>query len=744
MYGVSSAFLNALRSPSMVIKTEITASDGSVLSAIDGSVSMDSRRNITRTASLELTATATRSASEIYDLVMTPGTEITIKRGLQVPTKTQTGTRTNLATNPSMEALTGGFNTVRTNLVTNPNFETNTTGWTGTISRSTTEAYIGSASGQMPFTAASDNGPYTIATATPSAANTLSAYVKAEAGKLFRMRVLEYNGATYVAESSTGTITGTGSWQRVSVTRTFGATGNAARIHFENRTNGAHTFYVDAVLLETSSTVGDYFDGATAAAGDFSYAWTGTANASTSIERGAQVTSISGNAATGISSTDWFGAGTRSLRVIPTFQTVTDSFLAVGGDFGAMRLGMVAGKTYTVSATARLTAALTGTLDARARRILFYYVDAGGVTQAIWSSAVPNAAGTTRLSMTFTIPVGATGAWIRLYHGGLRGSGSMWWDAFMLEETATLGEYFDGSSGDASWTGSANASTSTQAVYTIGTAIEYVPLGVFSTDTATIDRGTSGTVQWNGSDRSKKISRARFTDPYQITAGTALATAGSDLLQSRWAQVETNFVNVADTVTAQLIYESGESSDPWEQARKLFADYSYDLNFDGDGVARVVLLPDPANATTVFDFGTGETNLVLGAENTGSTEKVYNGVICSGEGSDIATPIRAEAWDDNPTSPTYYLGNFGKAPLFYSSPLLTTAVIAQAAARSLLAKLKGRVDGLTWPAVVNPALEPLDVITMNINGNQVTAVIDSLTIPLKASESMTAVARQTT
>lgn len=271
---------------------------------------------------------------------------------------------------------------------------------------------------------------------------------------------------------------------------------------------------------------------------------------------------------------------------------------------------------------------------------------------------------------------------------------------------------------------------------------ELVPLGVFSTDEATIDRATGGTISWSGSDRSKKISRAKFIDPYQITAGTSLATAGTALLQSRWSQVTTNFANVTETVTAQLVFEAGDNSDPWASARDLFADYGYDLNFDGLGTARAIPVGDPAQNSPIFDFGSGNTNLVISAESSGSFENVYNGVIASGEGSNVSTPIRAVVWDTNPSSPTYYLGGYGAVPLFYSSPLLTTTAICQAAATLLLALLKGRSETLKWPSIVNPALEPLDVVTLTIKGTPWLVVLDSLTIPLQAQEPMTANARQ--
>ena len=274
-------------------------------------------------------------------------------------------------------------------------------------------------------------------------------------------------------------------------------------------------------------------------------------------------------------------------------------------------------------------------------------------------------------------------------------------------------------------------------------SFEYVPLGVFSTDDATLERSTSGQVKWSGSDRSKKIQRAKFVDPFTIASGTLLATAGTALIQSRFAGAPCNFANVTETVTAQVVFEAGSSSDPWTQARKLFADYGYDLNFDGLGTARAIAVSDPSGSTPVFDFGSGSTNLALSAETSGSLEKTYNGVIATGEGTGVSVPVRAEVYDTDPNSPTYYLGGFGKVPLFFSSPLLTTIAIAQNAATFLLAGLKGKTETLSWPSIVNPALEPLDSVLVTVKGTTFRLVIDQLTIPLQASEAMTAMGRQT-
>lgn len=269
---------------------------------------------------------------------------------------------------------------------------------------------------------------------------------------------------------------------------------------------------------------------------------------------------------------------------------------------------------------------------------------------------------------------------------------------------------------------------------------EYVPLGVFSTDNAKRPHRT-GTVSWAGSDRAKKISRAKFTDAYSIASGASLADAGTALLTSRLNSVVTNFSNVNTTIAAPIVYDTG--ADPWEQARRLFADYGYDLHFDGTGTAVASVIADPATVASVFDFGSGDTQLVLGGDTTGTLEKTYNGVIATGEGSSVTTPVRYAAWDTDPTSPTYYLSGFGMVPLFYSSPLITTEAAAQLAAQALLAKLKGRTEQVAWPAVVNPALEPLDVVTVELDRGTSRLVLDKLTIPLKASDAMSCAARET-
>ena len=271
---------------------------------------------------------------------------------------------------------------------------------------------------------------------------------------------------------------------------------------------------------------------------------------------------------------------------------------------------------------------------------------------------------------------------------------------------------------------------------------EYVPLGVFSTDTCSKPRRKSSAVTWNASDRSKKIARARLTDTYSIASGTPLAEAGEAFLVNRWSATPCDFSNVLDVLGSALVFDAGADSDPWKSAQQMFADFGYELAFDGTGTCRAIPVPDPETMDAVFDFGSGETSLITDGETEGTFEFTYNGAIVTGEGPDIDTPVRAEVWDDNPNSPTYYMGGFGRVPYFYSSPLMRTVEMCEVAGRTILSRVKGHRQSVSWSSIVNSALTPFDVVKTTDDGIPARLVLDKLDIPIRASEAMGSIARE--
>lgn len=274
---------------------------------------------------------------------------------------------------------------------------------------------------------------------------------------------------------------------------------------------------------------------------------------------------------------------------------------------------------------------------------------------------------------------------------------------------------------------------------------ELVPLGVFVITTTEIsDDGNELTISVSGDDRSVRISRARWTRPYAIATGTNVATAIRAILQDRYPDVQTNFITTSAT-TSSLVLGLDTDNDPWQDALKIAEAAGLDLYFDGEGVARLAPLPDVTSGAVVAEYDEGVDGVTLSITKSLSSEGTYNGVIATGEGSDVVLPVRGEAWDEDPISPTYRYGKFGEVPAFYSSPMITTEAQAVATATALLGKYLGADEAVQFGLVVNPAHDVGDVVRFTSAAIKVdrVLVLDSFTVPLSPTESMSAIARTT-
>lgn len=229
----------------------------------------------------------------------------------------------------------------------------------------------------------------------------------------------------------------------------FVATNTFHGIRFYNGAgDGGGDVWWDEVSV-TDTPVTYYFDGSTPAAGDFTYLWTGTANASTSQQRSTGIVNVSAGNAQIAQSSEWSLAGGKSLRIIPNNQFSTTSAIISG-------IPLEYGKTYTAIATRRLNAPLTGTLSAYAGTISSVQIGVG----TFYSNVLPNVAGAGVARLVFKHL--AQGAWtVRLGHGGAAGSGDVWWDHFAVYEGDYQGDYINPDQNPlARWDGTVNASTS--------------------------------------------------------------------------------------------------------------------------------------------------------------------------------------------------------------------------------------------------------------------------------------------
>lgn len=271
---------------------------------------------------------------------------------------------------------------------------------------------------------------------------------------------------------------------------------------------------------------------------------------------------------------------------------------------------------------------------------------------------------------------------------------------------------------------------------------EFAALGVFRIDESTAEDGGEGvTVKVAGLDRSARVIDGRFEEAYAIIGGTPFTTAIIECVQAIWPDVPYDFA-ASPLTTGAVFIAAGE--DRWALVRYLATAMGMELYFGGDGVLVLRPVPTPVASQRVAELVDGEDGVLTSVSRRWTRQGTYNRVIASGETTaEGVAPVRGVATDDNPLSPTYYYGTFGRVPAFYVSEFLYTDAQAQDAAAGMLAKQIGTARQTSFGSVVNPALEPSDVVRirrvdLDLDEDH---VIDTLTIPLAEDQPMTGTTR---
>jgi len=396
-------------------------------------------------------------------------------------------TRTNLMTNPSFRSTTTPTEVLR-NFIKNPSYRATsnyverlrnkcvnpnpatTSGYsTGTPTAvpapwdASRGAIRGTGTGSSTFYLFSATADALIPSGTPV---TVSGTIQVPAGKYYRVYVHVRTGNYYYSSATAPYVLSDGNPIRVSKTETL--TSDAADVDlailvYDTNTGGVLSAgvncYMGDVMIQRSSILNSYFDGDTPASGDFTYAWTGTAKASSSYQRGAYVPNVlsSGNVAI-MQSTAWVRPGrSYSARLASLYDSTGSGY----GDLGTLISGvqiLERGKTYTVSAWFYSPPSNPNTTAG-------FQFTVTGVTGLNKNAIVAPGGGEQFLSLTVTVPtdVNVTGAYLRIQNNDKRGLADIWISDLMFVEGETVVPFFDGTTPAAdgltySWSGTADAS----------------------------------------------------------------------------------------------------------------------------------------------------------------------------------------------------------------------------------------------------------------------------------------------
>jgi len=294
--------------------------------------------------------------------------------------------------------------------------------------------------------------------------------------------------------------------------------------------------------------------------------------------------------------------------------------------------------------------------------------------------------------------------------------------------------------------------------------IEWFPAGTYAVTRASADRSGQISVTLEGLEQI--LREARFPKARVVGPGPAddlvdelvhEALPGVSISWHPGVDYRTTIPRMVSDESRWDLLSSGENAEGKSIgiARALAAECYF-----GAGGEFAVRSTPSIDDPHVWEIGQGEGGVLVDRTLEQNSEGVYNVVVAVGDKGDGSTVIGpGYAWDNDPSSLTYagpdpvgdplwaYRNNRRDIRIrlrYYSSPLLTTIVAAEKAAKSLLDDSLGVQSSLSFQAVCNPALEPGDVIRVEVDpGVWQRHLVDSMRWSLTGS-SMDCTTRTTT
>lgn len=273
--------------------------------------------------------------------------------------------------------------------------------------------------------------------------------------------------------------------------------------------------------------------------------------------------------------------------------------------------------------------------------------------------------------------------------------------------------------------------------------------GTGVTSTGGGQKGSGLSIKISGVDPSRAISRNTWQQPFFVPSGITYAAAVKLMVQNRLPSQANDQFSLASTssLTPLLLFGVGQGGDPWQDIQDLAAAIGYEVFFAPDGVCVFRPIPDPTKGIPVWAFDEDLSPTMTEAIRELSDEDTVNYVVVKGASTSSRNPVTAYAFDNNPSSSTYVDGPFGTVSAVVTMSQIISQADVQAAADAFLNNSLGAAEKVTLTCVPNPALEPGDIVTVNVPDVKAsgTYLINEMTTPLSPAEAQTLICyRQST
>lgn len=240
-------------------------------------------------------------------------------------------------------------------------------------------------------------------------------------------------------------------------------------------------------------------------------------------------------------------------------------------------------------------------------------------------------------------------------------------------------------------------------------------------------------------DRAIRVEDFPFITPYapRDMAGNQLSVVGAivDIITTAFPSNSPPAFVIDPALDTGLLPppETSFTGSRWDAVRKL--GQSIGALVHNDRLGRFVIRPIDPVGTSVLTLAGGEGGTLVKHGLASTRVEQYNavGLTCESPSGD---GIFVYVVDNDPTSPTFYDGPFGRKPFMTRNDTITTVESAIAAARALLARKRSGARDLDLTSVYNPLLEPMDAVTVWAPGAAApeVQVVDEMDLPLTGGQ----------
>lgn len=241
------------------------------------------------------------------------------------------------------------------------------------------------------------------------------------------------------------------------------------------------------------------------------------------------------------------------------------------------------------------------------------------------------------------------------------------------------------------------------------------------------DTDDSGTVTVACSDWATDVVDNEFLVPFNSTPGLDCVAQMQEVISNQYPGAT---FGTSDTfgLVMPLLTSQNDPGQFLDSVAQGLGAFWYPLA-DGNFVVRRI--PWTVAGAPVVSLRDGEGGTILGFQAGRSRSGVYNQIVATGERADGTTPVYAVAVDNNPDSPTYNLGKFGKRTrnISMQTPASTGAV--QSAANDQLRSSKALTEAWGLSIIPDASLELGDVVSIDARKRTgVVQVISGFQLPL--------------